>query len=406
MPVPARRFLLIGLFAFAIVVLSIAPAFAIPVIQVGQGIPNGQHSTYPGLCTNCHSFAVWPAPAIDAGELATHGFRGDTCTQCHVVNVTPPPPPPPPPPVPGTLTVTTLKGASRYETAIAVSKQGYPSGAPALVLATGANFPDALCAAPLATALGGPMLLVPSASSLDAKALAEINRLHPSTIVIVGAGGAVSSGIEAQVRALSWGPSVTRIAGGDRFATAALVADAVKAKTGSGAKVVVANGMTYADALSVAPLAAAKGWPILLTNATTLPAQTGAAITRLGATSCVVIGGTGVVSPGVMAQLPGATRKGGTDRYDTCAVIADYAVTNGMSFATVGTTVGNNFPDALAAGPLLAKLGGVLMLTPPNAVSSPMTARLTAHKADVDTLVVIGGALQQATIDRMRTLID
>lgn len=403
MPGPARRFLLIGLFALTIMGLSVATAYGAPVIQVGQGIPNAVHGSYPGLCTNCHAFAVWPAPAIDEGVSATHAFRGNTCTQCHVVNVVTPPPDPTPDPTP--LVVTTLKGASRYDTAIAVSKQAYPADAPALVLATGSNFPDALCAAPLATALGGPMLLVPSASSLDAKVLAEITRLHPSTIVLVGASGAVSSGIEAQVKALSWGPVVSRIAGPDRFATAALVADAVKAELGAVPQVVVANGTTYADALSVAPLAAAKGWPILLTYANTLPTQTQAAIDRLGATSCVVIGGTGVVSPGVMAQLPAAIRQGGTDRYDTCAVIADFAVANGMSYATVGTTVGNNFPDALAAGPLLAKLGGVLLLTPPDAVSSPMTARLTTHHADVDALVIIGGALQPATIDHMRALI-
>ena len=128
---------------------------------------------YPGYCLNCHSgFAVSP-PAISSGATPTHRDRGSNCAQCHTINT--PPPPPPPARVP----VTYMKGADRYLTAIDVSKKSFANGAPAVVLATGANFPDALCAAPLAKAYGGPILLVRPGTTLSADVAAEITRLHP-----------------------------------------------------------------------------------------------------------------------------------------------------------------------------------------------------------------------------------
>jgi len=394
MSATSRRICAITLMSVVLLALWVGVAVAAPRLGVGVGYTGG-HSSNPGLCTGCHSFTVWPAPAITQGEVATHGNRGSTCTGCHVVN-----------PVVPTVPVTWMKGASRYETAVKVSQSLCPTGAPAVVLATGADFPDALCAAPLASAHRGPILLVAPKASLDAAVLAEINRLRPATVFIIGSVSAVPSGIEAQVKALSWGPSVTRIAGSNRFATAALVAAAVKAKLGTVTKVVVASGTTYPDALAVAPLAAAKGWPILLTTKTALPPQTADAVVRLGATSTLVVGGTAGVSADVALQLPNVVRTGGTDRYATCGLIADYAASQGMSYAYLGTTVGNNFPDALAAGPLFAARKGVLMLTPPTSVAPAVASRMSANKATVDNLIVIGGAVQQSTVNSMSGMLN
>ncbi len=393
-----KRAAFVAVCATLIVSASVGVAFAAPVIKVGQGVPNAVHSGYPGLCTNCHGFAVWPAPAIDAGVTATHANRGSTCTQCHTVNTTPPPA--------ARVPVTWVKGASRYETGIKVSQAAYPGGAPAVVLATGVNFPDALCAAPLATAYGGPILLVQPNGTLDSKVLAEINRLHPSDIFIIGSSGVVSAGIEQQVKALAWGPTVARLAGADRFATAGVVADAVKARLGSVDTIVVANGMTYADALAVAPLAAAKGWPILLTRTASLPSPTASAVTRMGASSSLIVGGAVVVGPGVQSALPSPVRKGGANRYETCALVADYAASLGMTYEYFGTTVGTNFPDALAAGPLFAQKNGIMLLTAPTSVAAPVSSRISANKAAVASFVVIGGAVKQATVDTMSSLMN
>lgn len=399
MKVSRTKALLLAAVAAVMLFSSAAIAVAAPVIQRGQGVPNAVHSSYPGLCTNCHSFAVWPAPAIVFGTVATHLSRGTTCTQCHTVTT------PPPPPV-SRIPVTMVEGSSRYQTAIKVSQAAYPGTAPAVVIATGANFPDALCAAPLAYAFDGPILLVAPSETLSAAVLAEIQRLHPSNIFIIGSTGAVRAGIETQVTSLSWNPSVTRLAGADRYATAGVVADAVKAKLGSVDKIVMASGLSYADALAAAPLAAAKGWPILLTKQAALPSQTAAAVARMGATSSLIVGSTGVVGAGIESVLPSPVRQGGSNRYATSALVADYAASFGMTYEYFGTTVGTNFPDALAAGPLFAKNNGIMLLTAPASVSSQVSARVSANKAAMKAFVVIGGAVQQGTINTMSSLMN
>lgn len=393
-----KRMVLVSLLAVAVVFAVVAVAYAAPLIPKGYGWVDGPHTSYPGYCLNCHTgFAAGGPPQITSGAKAPHHDRGSTCSQCHTI-VTPPPPPPPPP-VTSRVPITYLKGADRYQTAVEVSKKMFSGTAPAVVLATGANFPDALCSAPLAKAHGGPILLVAPGVSLDANVSAEVNRLHPATVLIVGGASAVSARVEAQVKALGWAPTVTRIAGGDRFETAAFVADAVKAKLGSVSKVVVANGMNYPDALSAAPLAAAQGWPILLANTSSLPKTTADALVRMGATSSLIAGGPSVVGTGVEALLPSPTRKGGADRYETCALLADYAASQGMTYGTIGVTIGTNFPDALAAGPMLAQQNGMLILAPATALPTTLSSRVTAQKMSCSSLIVIGGALSQASLN-------
>jgi putative cell wall-binding protein len=179
----------------------------------------------------------------------------------------------------------------------------------------------------------------------------------------------------------------------------------VKAKLGTVTTIVVASGMNYPDALSAAPLAAAKGWPILLTRVSALPSVTAVCVARLGATSSLIVGGVSVVDGGVEARLPVPTRKGGANRYETCALIADYALSLGMTYDALGVTVGTNFPDALAAGPMIASKNGILLLTPPSGVPGPISTRMTANKAAVKSLIVVGGAVPAGCVTAMSTLL-
>jgi hypothetical protein len=85
-----------------------------------------------------------------------------------------------------------------------------------------------------------------------------------------------------------------------------------------------------------------------------------------------------------------STRIVGVDRYDTCAQIAEYGVTEGLSFAHLALTTGEKFPDALAAGPYLALDGGTVLLTPLSGLSPYTAASLTAHASQIDRLGFIG----------------
>jgi hypothetical protein len=87
-------------------------------------------------------------------------------------------------------------------------------------VATGENVPDALGAAATAAVGLGPVLLVQQ-NAIPQPTLAELNRLQPPQIVIVGGTAVISAGVQGQLEALGWGPVVTRIAGANRYATAA-----------------------------------------------------------------------------------------------------------------------------------------------------------------------------------------
>jgi spore germination protein YaaH/putative cell wall-binding protein len=101
-----------------------------------------------------------------------------------------------------TGSVTRLAGADRYATAVAVSQSSTGVDAPRTVyIATGASFPDGLAATPIAARGGGPMLIVPAGGLTDA-IRAELRRLNPPRVVIVGGSSVVSSAVASQIAAL------------------------------------------------------------------------------------------------------------------------------------------------------------------------------------------------------------
>lgn len=262
-------------------------------------------------------------------------------------------------------TFSRLAGPDRIATALEVSRRAYPSGADAVVIAYGFNFPDALTAGPLAKAYGAPVLLT-ATDGLRADVLAELTRLAPKKVFIAGSDKVVSGNVETQLAALPSAPNITRFAGVDRFDTAAQIADALRAKAGAPTKVVVVNGGTFADALSVGPLAASKGWPILLTRLDDVPASTADAIKRSGATASLVIGDQKVVSDSVMASLSSPQRLAGLNRYYTCDAVVEYALSQSASYKHIAFAKGTDFPDALAAGPYLGADNGLLYLSRPD----------------------------------------
>ena len=66
-------------------------------------------------------------------------------------------------------------------------------------VATGLDFPDALSAAPIAGMTRGPVLLA-NPSSLPTATSAELTRLRPKKIVVLGSDGVVSTGVETQLQ--------------------------------------------------------------------------------------------------------------------------------------------------------------------------------------------------------------
>ncbi len=181
-------------------------------------------------------------------------------------------------------------GEDRYETSAAVSSAAFTPGVPVAYLATGSDFADALSVAAVAGSAGAPVLLT-DRTALSPTVAAELRRLAPARIVVVGGDARVAASVMTQASAYTGG-GVTRIAGADRYETAALIAAGRPAVE----RVFLARGDDFADALSGAAAAAAGGYPVLLTPPWTLMPATAQSIATLRPARVVVLGGTGSIS--------------------------------------------------------------------------------------------------------------
>jgi putative cell wall-binding protein len=189
------------------------------------------------------------------------------------------------------------EGSDRYGTSAAVART-LSAGVGAIdtvYIASGENFPDALAGAALAGANQEPVLLT-TRDRLPRATQLRLAGFDPAHIVVLGGPGAVSTSVEQQLQLYA---PVERIGGTDRFVTAAMVAELLPDATSA----YIANGLAFPDALAGAALAGGKSAPILLASPKGLPPVTLTALSRHQLDSLVVLGGTGAVSPPILASL-------------------------------------------------------------------------------------------------------
>ena len=273
-----------------------------------------------------------------------------------------------------------MDGKDRFEVAINVSKEGWPSGAPVVILANYKAFADALAGSPLAYQEDAPILLT-APDQLDSRVLAEINRLKPQKVLLIGGTGSVSTKISESLRANGYG-NIERIAGKDRFEVAYNIAKRLKPTDTA----VVANGLNFPDALAIAPYAAKNGYPILLTKSNELPAKIGESINQLGIKTTIISGGEASVDKNVAGNLPGVKRIGGKDRFEVSANIVNQ-LSPGPEKVFLAT--GMSFADALTGSVLAAKQGAPMLLTHPTIIPSSIQSVIKTQ--NVNDFVILGG---------------
>jgi len=260
-------------------------------------------------------------------------------------------------------------GATRYGTAAAVAGQTDFDGATTAILATGEDYPDALAASGLAGSNApAPIVLTESDQLTDESrvALSELGSLDD--VIVVGGTAAISDEVVTAVE--DEGYTVTRLAGENRYETAADIA----AETAGGQidgmdTALIASGEVFADALAGGPIAYALGLPVLLVNADGIPEATAAALDSEGIEQVVILGGTARITDETETELEGivgndAVRVAGQDRFETSTLIADYAEAElGWPPEEALLASGLNFPDALSAGPLGGERNAPILLT-------------------------------------------
>ncbi|WP_251859951.1 cell wall-binding repeat-containing protein [Clostridium sp. Marseille-Q2269] len=246
-----------------------------------------------------------------------------------------------------------LGGYDRYETSSSVVKNGWQKASSA-VIASGEDFADALSATPLARSKNAPILLTEK-NSLRHDSIQILKDLKVSDVTIIGGTGVVSANIQKQLTDL--GIKVNRIGGQNRYETSSKIANIIGIENG----VVLASGEGFADALSIASIAAKNKMPILLTTKNSLPNETQSILKKKSISRSYVIGDTGVVSNKVASILPNAKRLGGKDRYETNIKILNEFKSE-LDEDTLFVASGNCFADALSGSSFAAKSSSPVVL--------------------------------------------
>ncbi len=292
-----------------------------------------------------------------------------------------------------------VAGANRIATAIEASKRGLSTSPVAsrtertILIANSQNYPDALAGASLAGAYGGQgsLLLTPQ-DSLPSAVAAEIVRTGARNVYVLGGDSVVSNTVLGQISAINPALNVKRVSGTDRIKTSNAIAREAFARMGQRRFAIVAYAYNYPDALAATPVSAFDGMPVFLTRTAYISTETLDAMSDIGVTDVIIVGGTSVVSnavfDGCAAQLGGTNhvlRLAGANRYETSKEIAlwscDLKGPGVRGDGLIGTTSyssgaenlyiensglasGENFPDALSGGVLLGVTGHPILLTP------------------------------------------
>lgn len=293
-------------------------------------------------------------------------------------------------------TTNRLAGPDRYATAAAIAVDRFPSASDA-VIARADDPADALGGSYVAGSHGSPVLLaepqrVPQAT-LDVLQSRGVHKIR-----LLGGPGALGPEVAEQLVAAGY--TVVRIAGADRYATAALVArDSGEANigvySGRGRTVLLANGSRPADALTAGPLAFGQQWPVLLSTTDSIPAVTRQALDDLAISHIVVVGGTAAVSDAVLDELRASGRTvervAGADREQTATAVADLLIGIGEALVRVEVAAASSFADALALGPHAAPAAPILLCRSRDDCGATTLSWIARHSATVETVVIAGG---------------
>jgi len=277
-------------------------------------------------------------------------------------------------------------GVNRFATAVSLSQRFFGPRVAVVYLATAEDFADALAAGPLAAG-NGPVLMV-LRNEIPAATLAELRRLNPARVIVLGGPAAVSDAVLETARATTTG-SVTRLFGDDRYGTAVAITQTSHA--GGASVVYIATGADFADALGGGPRAMLDGGPILLVQRDAIPASTRAELQRLSPDRIVVLGGPDAVSESVARELrafapAGLSRLAGVDRYATAVAVSQAGFEPGVDVVFLAN--GRGYGDALPAGAVAGGRGPVLLVRED---CVPMGVMRELERLQAREVIMVGG---------------
>ena len=263
-----------------------------------------------------------------------------------------------------------VAGPNRIATAVAASTAmwddaGTTNGptAAAAVISRYDDYADALGGSALAGAVGGPLLLSHTAY-IDPATMNEVKRIlgTKGVVYVLGSTGAIS-GAAAQ-SLTDRGYTVKRLAGSDRYATSVAVAKEVARVGGKGHPqfIFATTGQNFPDGLAAGATAAGYAASVVLTKDSVLPPVVKSYLTAEQAAGTEVFAVGGATAK---ASFRWTDKLAGRDRYETAALVARAFWANPGSADDDATGIalatGENWPDALAGGALIATAGPLVL---------------------------------------------
>ncbi|GAA1155824.1 hypothetical protein GCM10009583_27450 [Ornithinicoccus hortensis] len=191
-----------------------------------------------------------------------------------------------------------VSGKNRYGTAAELAIR-QSSGSNKIFLASGQDYADALAAAALAAHEGAPLLLTKQ-THLPAATKAALDELEGHQLVVVGGTSAVTNAVAKQAAAHTKSGTHTRLAGSDRYGTAAAVAQEFK---DAGTESFVASGVAFPDALVGAAWSSKQGSPVVLTPPDRVADGTEEALLQQDPSKIYVLGGPASVTDLTVQEL-------------------------------------------------------------------------------------------------------
>ena len=300
-----------------------------------------------------------------------------------------------------------LAGNTRYETSTLIASERQKKLSDdkygVIIVASGANYPDALAGGYLANKEDACLVIVDKAHEQEVENYVREHLSSGGTAFILGGTSAVSSAFETKIKAFACPAGVvTRLGGKTRYETnmEILKAEGIQEDT-----ILICSATGFADSLS----ASATELPILLVGSSLSKEQENFLKQNDTLDKAVIIGGSGAVSTTVEKQLKtlypdSVERLAGSSRYETSYLVAkkfyDTEKTDN-AVSSVTLAYGKNFPDGLSGGPLAYANRGPLLLVDDN--NTKYAQKYVSNASGLSKVYVLGGKalISDAAVSRI-----
>lgn len=282
------------------------------------------------------------------------------------------------------LVANRVYGSDRYETSYELFKNGW-SNSDYAILASGLDYPDALCSTPLATKYNAPILLVKNTSLYNQITLLNLLKSKGvKNVFIIGGINSIPSYLEGELSAQ--GISSKRLGGNNRYETSVIIANEVGNTSN---EVAIVSGLDFADGLSISSIAAKRNMPILLTEKNQLPSVVSNYLNSINITKTYVIGLTSAISDSVSNNLSNVERLGGQNRYETNKNIFNKFKSE-LDTSNLYIASGLDFPDALSVSALAGKNSEFVVLSNLNTAEENVKELILSVRPSLHSIYVLG----------------